>query len=194
MIIDRKLNLIVPIERESETKLWIHATPIRKEVFEQYYLVLAKTFSAFAQNGLDFRAAPSVASLILKSIAQSTDRIIGQSWWDGDDGVGGKTGLYAEIIRLSNCLVSTENGWKQLPLQTALDSNLITEEERAETLNQLVFFTVVSLIAPRNDRTILIKGAAAIYQLDVTYSNFTDWSTSFQTQMRDENIGESTTT
>jgi len=190
MKIDRKLNLVIPIERGDETTLWIHSTPVRKEVFEQYHLVLAKTFSAFAQNGLDPRSAPSVAALILKGIAQNTPRG-DATWWDGEDGVGGPVGLLAEIVRMSNCLVGTlEEGWRTVPLQDALDKKLISDDEKSEVMNQLVFFTVVSLIAPRKDRPILVTGAAAIYQLEVTSSAFTEWSASLQTQMRDEATGK----
>jgi hypothetical protein len=191
MRIDRKLNLVIPIDRGDESKLWVHVTPIRKEIFEAYHLVLAKTFSAFAQNGLDPRSAPSVGALILKSIAQGTQRDNDAgNWWDGDDGVGGRAGLLAEIVRMSNCLVGTDKGLQMTPLQEALDKSMVTDEEKAEVMNLLVFFTAASLIAPRNDRPILVRGMAAVYNLESTYSNFTEWSTSLRTQMQKENTGE----
>lgn len=193
MKIDRKLNLVIPLEREDSTSLWVHSTPIRKEVFETYYLVLAKTFSNLSRAGLDPRSGPSVAALMLKEVAATTLRNGDGNWLEGDDGINGKAGLLAEIVRLSNCLVGTSSGWQTLPLQEALDKNLVTEDEKAEVMNLLAFFTVSSLIAPKKDRAILINGMAAIYRLEVTSSVFSEWASSFKTRMLAANTGETQT-
>lgn len=191
MIIDKKLNLVVPIIRADETRLYVHSTPIKPETFEQYHLVLAKTFSSFAQNGLDPRSGPSVAAMILKDVAIATPRAPGLSWWDGPDGVGGEGGLLAEVMRLSNAVVtSKDNGWTTIPLKTALDQKLIDEEEKSEVLNLLTFFTVVSLVAPRVDRARLVRGMAAIYELQTTFSNSTEFATFLRTSMAAETTGE----
>ncbi len=190
MKIDRKLNLVIPIEREDKTALWVYASPVRKEVFETYFLVLAKTFSALARNGLDPRSGPSVAALMLREVAMATLRNDGSNWWDGDDGVGGKTGLLAEIVRLANCLVATEEGWQTLPLQEALDKKLVTDDEKSEVMNLLAFFTAASLVAPKQDRPVLLNGMAAIYQLETTFSPFTEWANSCKTRIAAENTGE----
>lgn len=189
MKIDRKLNLVIPVEREDGTSLWVYVTPIRKEVFETYYLVLAKTFSQLARSGLDPRSGPSVAALMLRDVATNTMRDTDTNWWDGDDGVGGKTGLLAEIVRLSNCLVGTDGGWQTVPLQDALDRKLVTDDEKAEVMNLLAFFTASSLVAPKQDRAILVNGMAAIYRLEITSSTFTEWANSFKTRMLDANTG-----
>lgn len=190
MKIDRKLNLVIPLEREDGTSVWVYSTPIRKEVFETYYLVLAKTFSNLARAGLDPRSGPSIAALMLKEVAQTTLRGQDDNWLDGDDGVNGKAGLLAEIVRLSNCLVGTEDGWKTVPLQEALDKQLISDDEKAEVMSLLVFFTVSSLVAPKADRPILINGMAAIYRLEVTSSAFSEWANSLKTRTATENTGE----
>ena len=190
MKIDRKLNLVIPIEREDETSLCVYVTPIRKEVFETYYLVMAKTFSALARNNLDPRSGPSVAALMLRDVAQTTPRGGDANWWDGDDGVGGKAGLLAEMVRLCNCLVGTDDaGWQTIPLQDALDKQLVTADEKGEVMSLLTFFTVSSLVAPKADRSILVNGMAAIYQLETTSLTFTEWANSFKTRMRDANTG-----
>lgn len=190
--INRKLNLVLPLLRGDETYLYVHSTPIRPETFEKYYLVMSKTFSTLAQNGLDPRSGPSVAALILKDVAQNTSRAGGLNWWDGPDGVGGEAGLNAEIIRLSNALVSTpDKGWTSMPLQNAINQGLMDDEEKSEVLNLLTFFTVASLVAPRVDRERLVKGMAAIYELQTTYSNATEFCSSLKTSTTDETTGES---
>lgn len=191
MKIDRKLNLVIPIEREDGTTLWVYVTPVRKEVFENYYLVLAKTFSMLSRNGLDPRSGPSVAALMLRDVATATIRDSDTNWLEGDDGVGGKAGLLAEIVRLSNCLVgSVDAGWQTIPLQDAIDKSLITDDEKSEVMNMLVFFTVSSLVAPKQDRLILINGMASIYRLETTSSIFTEWVSFLKTRMQDASTGE----
>lgn len=189
--IDKRLNIVIPITRDDETLLYIHATPIRPETFEQYHLVLAKTFSSFSVNGLDPRSGPSVAAMILKDVAQTTSRAPGVNWYDGPDGVGGEGGLLAEMIRLSNAVVPTKDkGWSTVPLRTALDQKLIDEDERMEVENILAFFSVVSLAAPRVDRARLVRGMAAIYELSTTYYNSTEYVSSLRISTADETTGE----
>lgn len=189
--INRKLNIVIPIKRGDDTNLYIHSTPVRSETFETYHLVLARTFSAFAQNGLDPRSGPSVAHLILRDVAKATPRINGVSWWEGEDGVGGPSGLIAEMMRLTNAVVPTKDrGWSTIPLQSALDQGLIDDDEKSEAMNLLCFFTVTSLVAPRVDRERLVKGMAAIYELQTTFSNSTEFANSLKTSMPDETSGE----
>lgn len=191
--IDKRLNLVVPVIRADETKLYVHSTPIRPETFEMYHMVMAKTFSTFAQHGLDPRSGPSVAAMILKDVAEDTARGPGVNWWDGDDGVNGKSGLMAEIVRLSNVLTpQPDKSWSAIPLATAIEKNLMDAEEKSEVLNLLVFFTVASLVAPRVDRPRLVKGMAAIYELQTTLLNSTEFAASLKILTTAGSTGENT--
>lgn len=189
--INRSLNLVVPLERGDGTKIYVHSAPIGMEVFERYHLVLAKTFSSFAENGVMVTSAPSIAHMVMKGIAQNTGRAPGLNWWDGPDGVGGEGGLLAEIVRLSNVLGPSGDGWASTPLQMAFDSGRIDAEEKAEVLSLLVFFTVASRVPPRADRERLVRGMAAIYELEPTSLNATDFGSSLRTRTIAENTGES---
>jgi len=189
--INRQLNLVIPIIREDGTTIYVHSTPIRSETFEFYYLVLAKTWSAFLQNSLDPRTAPSVAALVLKETAKTTTRYPGVNWWDGSDGVGGESGLLAEVTRLSNVIApDNSNGWSTTTLRDAIDRSIITAEEKSEVMNLLVFFTVASLMPPKPDRKTIINGMGAIYELQITSFNSTAFATSLKTSNREESIGE----
>ena len=189
--IDKNLNLVIPLTRADGSKVYVHSTPVRFESFEKYHLVLAKTFSSFAMNGLDPRSGPSVAAMILKDVAKSTVRVPGMDWWDGEDGVGGAAGLMADMVRMSNVLTSTKDkGWVTEPLQSALDRNLITGEEKSEVMNILTFFTVVSLVAPKMDRPLLVNGMARIYELQAISLNATEFATSLKTSTIAVNTGE----
>jgi len=192
LAINKKLNLVVPISRGGEETLYVHSMPLRPESFEKYHMVLAKTFASFASNGLDPRSGPSVAALILQDVAKQTSRAPGLNWWEGPDGVGGEAGLIAEFTRLSNAVVSTaDKGWGSIPLQSAIDQGLMDDEEKSEVMNLLTFFMVVSLVAPRVDREKLVEGMAAIYELQTTYLNVTEYVASLKTSMTAASTGES---
>lgn len=185
--IDRKLDLVVPLERADGTKIYVHAMPISTPTFEKFYMVLAKTFSAFAENGIVITSAPTVARLTLRHVAENTSRDGSGNWWAGDDGVGGKGGLLEDIVRMANVI----DGESVRPLKDAIMSGVLTEEDRDEVLSLLVFFTVASRVPPRSDRENLIRGMASIYNLEVTSLNVTDYQTSLKTPISEDNTGKS---
>lgn len=185
LTIDRKLNLVVPIDR-GDSKFYVHAMPISTETFEKYYLVLAKTFSAIAENGIVVTSAPSVAKLLLKQVAEETQRDNGVDWWTGDDGVGGKSGLIEEIVRLCNVI----DGDSVFPLKDLLMSERIDADTQNDVLSMLVFFTVASRVPPRVDRERLIRGMASIYHLHVTFSNVTEFASTLKTSISDASTGK----
>ena len=193
--INRRLNIVIPINRSDDTVLYVHSTPIMTETFEFYHMVLAKTWSGFVQNGLDPRSAPSVAALILKETAKNTIRSAGYSWADGPDGVGGESGLIAEMLRLTNVVVPDKNqGWSTLPFQMAVSQNLVSDDEKSEVMNLLTFFTVASLMPPRVDRENIILGMARMYELHTTFLNCMEYATSLKTSMRGAASGENQAT
>ena len=44
MHIDRKLNLVIPVERDTG-KVYVHSTPISREAFDRYFMVLATAYA-----------------------------------------------------------------------------------------------------------------------------------------------------
>jgi len=189
--INRQLNLVIPLIREDGTTIYVHSTPIRPETFEFYYMVLAKTWSAFIQNTLDPRTAPAVAALVLKETAKTTARYPGVDWWSDSDGVGGESGLLAEITRLSNVIApNKDNGWSSITLHDAITKAIITPEEKSEVMNFLTFFTVGSLIPPKQDRTTIVQGLVVIYRLQTTSLNCMEYANSLKTYKAEEITGE----
>lgn len=185
--IDRKLNLVIPIDR-GDSKIYVHAMPVSTQTFEKYYLVLAKTFSAFAENGIIVTSAPSVAKLILKQVSEETPRETGDNWWNGDDGVGGRVGLIEEIIRLCNVV----DGDSVRPLKDLMASGQIDEDAVSDLVSLLVFFTVASRVPPREDRERLIRGMASIYRLQAVYLSVTDFLNSLKTSTSVDSTGKET--
>jgi len=187
--IDRKLNLVIPVEKEDGSIIYIHSTPISTATFEKYWLVLSRTFSAFADAGIMVTSAPSVARLTLKQIAEETPRLDGD-WWGGEDGVSGPGGLIADMVRLSQVI----DGDTIRPLADILMVKGLDDEVKNEVISYLVFFTAVSRVPPRSDRPKLIRGFAVLYKLVSTSLSATDYASSLKTSTSVDNTGKPPTT
>lgn len=142
MKIDKKLNLVIPLERDTGT-IYVFSTPITREVFEAHYKVISKTFTQLWAGGLGLHGGPRVAALELRSVAQSTPRVDGEgSMWDGPEGV--EATLMNEIRRLTNVLLPAEDGrgYTNIPYDTAVNQKLLTDEEMQEVEGAATFFIV----------------------------------------------------
>src|SRR6266566_2751167 len=101
MQISRNLNLIAPLDTERGT-VYIHSTPISRAIFEKYYKVLSKTYSALYTDGYAHAAisGPRIAAMLLKDTALATPNgHLGSDGraldsWVGPDGV--EHGLMSE--------------------------------------------------------------------------------------------------
>lgn len=181
MKIDRQLNLVIPVERETGT-LYVHSMPIGREVFERYFLVISKTFASIYSEGLNVMAGPRVAALMLRQTAET------MGVWLGEDGV--EAGLMAEIRRLSNVLTLGDNGWQMQPLQVALDRQVLDAEEVSEVENAIVFFTVASLMHHRSEREGVVTGAAKMWNAQISSQSIMELKASLQTLTETDNTGE----
>lgn len=191
MKINRHLNIVIPIDRDDGTKIYVHAAPIRTETFETYYLVLSRAWSNIMQHGIaDPQVFIKISTLSLMQMAKETARGPGLNWFEGPDGVGGERGLIAEMIRLSNVVVSSdENGWGSVPLQQALSDGTIDEVEKKEVLEILTFFTLISHVASRDHKRMFLE---YLYAMGVpnTSSNSTEYVTFLKTSTIEDASGE----
>jgi hypothetical protein len=149
MRIDNKLNLVIEVSAENGSSFFIHSMPVSFDVFEKYAIIIGKTFSTMIAEGLNFVSGPRVAAIILKKLAKERNE------WDGTDGVA--SGLLAEIRRLSNVLMPSDKGWQTIPFQDAIDKQIMPQEDIAEVEGLLVFFTVVSLMTRKAEKTAILE-------------------------------------
>lgn len=194
MKIDRKLNLVLPIidgvtkdekgvEHDSIVA-YVHATPISKEVFEKYFLVLSKVHARILSEGLGWAAGPRVAALMLEKIAKE-DGI-----WEGEDGVS--RGLLGEIVRLSNVFMPmAAGGWDMIPLQLAIGQNLLSPDDIGEVKSIIVFFTVASWLYPKAVRDKILTEAVALSGGRTESSSCTEFSASLPTSIATGSTGGS---
>ena len=69
MRIDKKLNLVVTLERDEGT-VYVHCVPLPREVIEQYKMSIAKAFAGILQQNLSYIAGPQTSMVMLKRAAE----------------------------------------------------------------------------------------------------------------------------
>lgn len=181
MRINKKLNLVIPVDSETGT-IYVHSTPVAYEVFEQYYLPLSKTFANLFSQGLGVLASPRVAYLALKSVSEE------MGLWNGSSGVF--AGFVNEFIRLSNVAKIGANGWETIPLHVALQKGVIDEEASREVLSAITFFTLVVLMNRPKQAEVMMEAVNGLWQTETTFLDFTEFLTSLRTSTEEENTGE----
>ena len=165
--------------------VYIHSASIGRSVFEQFYLELGKVFSqcfdSINQAHLAL-SAPQLAYPALKSIAQKAGN------WDGNGGV--KFGLINEIIRLTNVMFAGENGWETVPFDTAVKREILDEDEEAETLSSLVFFTAISKVAPKDLKSSFLEMAGSLRNWVTTSLDSTEYMSGLPILTKKGNTGK----
>lgn len=173
MRLDKKLNFVFPIDSDENAQMWVHSAPISRIIFETYYDVLGKVFvNCF--TGSDPKhvalAGPQLALPALKAAAKDSGT------WEGPWGV--ENGFLNELIRLSNITFPCDKGWEQLPLANAFSRNIVDEDQQAEILSSLVFFTSISRTAPKILASTCLEAVGTLMGWRFTSSNSTDFMNS----------------
>ena len=178
MKIDRKLNLVVPIETDSG-KIFIHSSAIAKDCFERYFKVISKAYTDIFKEGVAFTAGagPKIAALMLKSVADEMGI---------KDDV--EKGLMLEIMRLSSVALPTDKGWETMPLSVALKQNPIDEDDWTDAEGQIVFFTLCSSMSAKADLMNLLQKVSGFWGSEITSSNCTEYAASLPKLTPDEPI------
>ncbi|MGH8321582.1 MAG: hypothetical protein ACRESI_06480 [Gammaproteobacteria bacterium] len=178
--ISRRLHLVIPIQLTKST-LYAHITPIDTTTFDTFFLPIAKTFSRIYTEGLGIVAGPRVASKLLKLVAEDLGT------WEQV-----RSGLVAEIRRLTNILCLETAGWKLYPFEDAVRNKIIDAEDASEVENAAVFFTLISHMHKRNERELIMTPVAALWGARVELLNCTEYQSSLPTSTSVESIGKKT--
>lgn len=180
MQLDRRLNLVAPIHREEGT-IYVHSTPISKDVYQRYWRVMARAYAAILSENLTSFAGPQTAYFMLRDTAMEM-RV-----WEGKDGV--EIGLVAEIRRLTNVGMPGNNGWEAVPLEDVRTQKLIDDDHLTEVENLIVFFTLVSHVALMEDRKGIMGLVLVLWKAQTTFSNCTEFLASLPTSKPAEPTG-----
>lgn len=178
MRIDKKLNIVMTIH-DAAGSIYIHSTPISQDIFEQYYMVLSRSYSLIYTKGMHL-VAPKVAHLILKQLAEE------EGVWESV-----KNGLMNEIIRLSNVITPSDNGYITNTLSDALSRKIILEKEFNEIKGMLVFFTCVSLVAQKIVIEATLIQMTELWGGQITSLNSTEYKDSLQNAIEEQILEKS---
>jgi len=177
----KNLNLVIPVD-SAEGTAYVHSTPVAIQVFEDNFLALSKTFANMFANGLGAIAGPRVAFLMLKQTSQE------MGVWDKVN-----REFVQEMVRLSNVAIPTSQGYKQVPLHTAIEKQLIGEDDIRDVMGQLSFFTLCWLLNKPNQVEPIMNVVSGLWESQITSLNFTEFVNSLMTSTGVENIGEMAT-
>lgn len=185
MHLDKHLNLVVPVDREHGPTVYVHSTPIRREIFEAHFLPISKAFARIHAEGLGPISGPRVALLMLRKVSQELGA------WDGEGGV--EAALIPEIRRLTNVLMPGEAGWSSIPFDLAEKHGRLSGEDAAEVMNAIAFFICASVMVKRRDLADYMGMALQIWGGQTTSLNATEFAASLPTSTGTVSSGQSQT-
>jgi hypothetical protein len=177
--LNRKLNLVMDVET-GEGIIHVHSVPISREVFEDNFLVISRTFTAVYTNGLGPVTGPRVAALLLKQEAEAL-------------GVWPRTqqSLMAEIYRLTNVIAPGPTGWESMPFDVAKKRGILDDDAAAEVENCIVYFTCASSIHLKAELTVATEGLSTLWGAQTISSNAMEYTRSLPILTQEETTGES---
>jgi hypothetical protein len=165
--INRNLNLVIPLNIENKGKIYIHSSPISRDIFEQFYLELGKVFTQCFDSINQAHLALSAPQLAYPALKKMS---IDAGTWETV-----KRGFINEIIRLTNVLIAGDKGWESIPLDIAIKREIIDEDEESEVLSAITFFTAISRVAPKELRSSFIEMAGSIRNWELTSLDSTEY-------------------
>jgi hypothetical protein len=190
MKIDRKLNLVLTVDGEDGHVLYIHHTPIRREIFEQHYMFITKAMTSMYSEGLHPLACNRIAYFRMKELARE-ELNVPSATAPVYKYPNIENTLFAEIWRNTNALMpAARGGWETVPFYELMKGNDISEDDAAEVQNYICFFTGASWVHDRGERRSFnasMEGSG----WQTTLSDVTEYRNSLPTLKPTENTGES---
>ncbi len=185
LTLNRRLNLVIPVETTPGVTVYVHSTPISAETFEAYFDVIAKTFTEIYAGGYNYVSGPRIAKLLLKKVATT------MGVWDGPRGVN--AGLIGEIRRLANVVAPSGRGWAATPLEDALAQKVLSDEDASEVENAICYFTVASAMHKRAELRPILESAINVWGGRLESLNSTELSDSLSRSTPPESTGAKAT-
>lgn len=181
--INRRLNIVDEVTTSSGTTLYVHSTPIRREVWDQHYLLLIKTMNRMYEEGLSPPMGARVCLRLIRTVAES----MGEEAVERLD-----TMLLPELWRLTNVLLPdpARGGWTTLPFEKAMKDGLIEEDDVDVVKNHLVFFTSASWVHTLKElREMIYPMMTSALGSQIVSSTCTEFSSSLPTSTPAANTG-----
>lgn len=165
--INRALNLVVEADSDEHGHLYLHSTPIAREIGDRFFRVIGSAYSQLWADELGFRAGPRYAYLMLKDVAEEKGQ------WAQI-----QKEIVNEVVRLTNVILPGKDGYSTMQLATAYARNVFEEEDRAEIEGNLIFFTLaLHAIGPKRTQ-VMIQAIGPMWGSRTTASGLTEFLSS----------------
>ncbi|MEQ9902571.1 hypothetical protein [Pectobacterium aroidearum] len=174
MKIDKKLNLVSNITRQSGEIIYLHVTPLPYEVVEENCLLLGNLFTSFISQVGGLGAARVAAMMLRKKLKQEQDA-----------GLASGPSIADDIQRMTNVVYCDTGTWKTIPLDTALKQEIVTADEYREVEGEVVFFMVSSAIQKSELIAPTVGAVIGMYGGQLTPSSVTAYRDSLLTLSQD---------
>lgn len=177
--IDRRLNIILTVERMDGQgqPMFVHSVPIPEETYEAHWDVMTQTINQLYTK----RYMPPMAARIgLKTLLKVADEMGVRKYVEDD--------LVTRMMLLTTLIIPGQG--KDLPLEIAHNSKLISTEDYKEVKEYIAYFTCASWVHPRKELGRLLypmldESGAVFNSLTVT-----EFKASLPTLKTDANTGE----
>jgi hypothetical protein len=179
--INRKLNIVFDVETDRGIA-HVHSVPISRAVFEDHFMVISRTFSAFYTNGFGPLVGPRIAKLMLLREAGT----LGE-----EERV--KSTFLPEIERLTTVLIPGERKWESLPLGVAHSRKIIDDDTLNEVEGCLVYFTLASAMNLKAELTVTLEALRQFWNGATTSLSAMEYMNSLPTLTPDVTTGEKPT-
>jgi hypothetical protein len=150
---DLKLTFPIKWNDAGEPTVYAYHTPISRQVFEMNYRLIGGTLAMLQSKSVGTNVV-DVATLALKDIGRRDARE-----WGLPEGLSVEDGgmavpLLAELKRLTSIIAPTPEGYRSIPVDKAIQGNLISAEDWEEAESALVFFCAGFSTKRRNLATV----------------------------------------
>ena len=176
-MINPDLKLVVPVRDD----IFAYHNPISREVYEANFRLLRDTkVSIWGDSAQAAFAARGDAALYLKDAGKSL------AFSRQEEGDSGASALLSELRRLTSVVIPGPSGWEAVPIEGALASGRLAEDDWADAEASIVFFTCVLSGTPRRDLKGMQQWAASLLGGQTTSSPPMEWAASLRTSTEDE--------
>lgn len=178
MRINKKLNLVIPMETDDGGKYFIHARPFSREAFEVNYLLFSQAFSKMIESGIQVTAGPRVAGMVLKDLAATQGN---KEAYDS---------IISEIKRTTTVIKGGKDGFEGKNLSSAVAHGDIDDDDLAYIESTICFFILTSAMWRGDKLAASLAFMSGLWGVQTTSLDYTDYISSLRTLTEDETSGE----
>lgn len=182
--IDKRLNIVMEVEREDKSICYVHSTPISRQLWKTHYTFITMAITSLYADGFPPSTCARIIYQRMLELADEHKERFGDI----------RKTLFAEIWRLTNVIVPTDRGFETVPFYDAMrNTDILSQDDVEEAQNFICFFTAASWVhgLSRQEReafqTLLTKG----FGVQTTSLPATEYMNSIQISKLEENTGES---